>query len=58
MPVAIGGVWHYTVRIEEPYQVAALLEGALAANTHGQSAYLEFICRQFPVYGAWPRAEN
>ena len=29
------------------------LERALAANDSGRSAYLEFTCSQFPVYGAW-----
>jgi hypothetical protein len=26
---------------------------ALAANTSGRPAYIEFICSQYPVYGRW-----
>ena len=55
MPKAIAEFGYHTERIEEPDQVAGALERALAANTNGQSAYLEFICSQFPVYGAMAR---
>lgn len=55
MPKAIAEFGYHTERIDEPDQIAAALERALAANTNGQSAYLEFICSQFPIYGAWAR---
>ena len=53
MPRAIAEFGYYTERIDEPNQIASALEHALSANDSGQSAYLEFICSQFPVYGAW-----
>ena len=55
MPKAIAEFAYHTERIDEPDQVAGALERALVANTNGQSAYIEFICSQFPVYGAWAR---
>ena len=32
---------------------ARILQRALAANTSGRPAYIEFICCQYPVYGQW-----
>ena len=55
MPRAIAEFGYHTERIDEPDQVASALEHALSANDRGRSAYLEFICSQFPVYGAWAR---
>ena len=55
MVKAIAEFGYHTERIDEPDQIAGALERALAANDNGQSAYLEFICSQFPVYGAWAR---
>jgi len=55
MPKAIAEFGYHTERITEPGEVKAALERALAANANGQSAYLEFVCSQFPVYGAWAR---
>jgi acetolactate synthase-1/2/3 large subunit len=55
MPRAIAEFGYHTERIDEPDQIAGALERALAANDKGQSAYLEFICSQFPIYGAWAR---
>jgi acetolactate synthase-1/2/3 large subunit len=40
-------------RITEPGEIAPALRRALAANTAGQPAYVECICSQFPVFGAW-----
>jgi len=53
MSAAIAEFGYHAERIDEPDQVAGALERALAANASGQSAYIEFICSQFPVYGAW-----
>ncbi len=55
MPRAIAEFGYHTERIDEPDQIAGALERALTANNNGQSAYIEFICSQFPVYGAWAR---
>ncbi|HIC00627.1 TPA: hypothetical protein EYO63_13130 [Candidatus Poribacteria bacterium] len=55
MPRAIAEFGYHTERIDEPDQVTSALERALSANDSGRSAYLEFICSQFPVYGAWAR---
>jgi len=55
LPRAIAEFGYHTNRIDEPEQIAGALECALAANTNGQSAYLEFICSQFPVVGTFAR---
>ena len=55
MPKAIAEFGYHTERIDEPSQISSALERALSANDNGRSAYLEFICSQFPVYGAWAR---
>ena len=53
MHKAIAEFGYHTERIDEPDEVAGALKRALDANDNGQSAYLEFICSQFPVYGNW-----
>ena len=55
MAKAIAEFGYHAERIDEPDQIAGALERALAANDNGRSAYLEFICSQFPIYGAWAR---
>jgi acetolactate synthase-1/2/3 large subunit len=55
MAKAIAEFGYHAERIDEPDQVAGALERALAANDNGQSSYIEFICSQFPIYGAWAR---
>ena len=53
MHKAIAEFGFYTERIQEPGEVGGALTRAMDANAKGQSAYLEIICSQFPVYGAW-----
>ena len=53
MPKAIAVFGYYTERIDEPDDVSGALKRALAANDKGQSAYLEILCSQYPVYGNW-----
>ena len=53
MSKAIAEFGYYTERVTEPDDVSGALERALAANDQGQSAYLEILCSQFPVYGEW-----
>ncbi len=53
MAAAIAEFGYHAERVEEPDEVGGALERALAANDSGQSAYIEFVCSQFPVYGAW-----
>lgn len=55
MPAAIAEFGYHTERISDPGEVNAALKRALAENDNGKSCYLEFICSQFPVYGAWAR---
>ena len=55
MAKAIAEFGYHTDRVDQPDNVAAALEGALAANDKGQSSYLEIICSQFPVYGGFAR---
>ena len=53
MSRVIGELGLHTERVTDPAEVAPALERALAANAEGQSAYIEFICCQYPVYGGW-----
>ena len=53
MSKAIAVFGYYTERIDEPDDVNGALKRALAANDKGQSAYLEIICSQYPIYGKW-----
>ncbi len=44
-------------RVLAPDHIAPALQRALAANAEGQPAFLEIICSQYPVFGAWATAE-
>ncbi len=53
MSKVIGELGLHSERVTEADEVAPALERALAANGQGQPAYIEFICRQYPIYGGW-----
>ena len=53
MARAIAVLGYHAERVDQPDAVNAALRRALAANDAGQSAYLEIICSQYPVYGKW-----
>jgi len=42
-------------RVEDPDEVAPALKRALGENESGRPAFIEVICRQYPVYGGWVR---
>jgi acetolactate synthase-1/2/3 large subunit len=51
MSKAVSNLGYHSERIDDPAEVEAALERALARNEQGEPAYIEFICSQFPVYG-------
>lgn len=53
MSAVAGQLGLHAERVSEPVNVEPALERALAANAEGRPAYVECICRQFPVYGPW-----
>jgi acetolactate synthase-1/2/3 large subunit len=53
MAKVLGALGLHTERVSEPSEVAPALQRALAVNTAGQPAYIEFLCCQYPVYGQW-----
>jgi hypothetical protein len=46
----------YAEDVTEPSEIIPTLRRAFAGNERGQPAYLEFICRQYPVFGQWAKA--
>lgn len=53
MAKAIAVFGYYAERVSEPDEINGALQRALVANDKGQPAYLEILCSQYPVYGAW-----
>ena len=53
MSKVIGELGYHTERVTEPSEVVLALKRAFEVNKSGQPAYIEFICSQFPIYGAW-----
>ena len=53
MTAAIKEIGWQTERVTEPSEVAPALERALIANESNQSAYIEVIASQYPLYGDW-----
>jgi thiamine pyrophosphate-dependent acetolactate synthase large subunit-like protein len=53
MSKVIGALGFHTERVGEPAEIIPALRRALEINNSGRSAYIEFICSQYPVYGQW-----
>jgi thiamine pyrophosphate-dependent acetolactate synthase large subunit-like protein len=45
----------YAEDVTEPAEIIPALRRAFAENEGGRPAYLEFICRPYPVFGAWAK---
>ncbi|MBN1400179.1 MAG: hypothetical protein JXA74_05040 [Anaerolineae bacterium] len=50
---AVEALGYYAEDVREPNEIIPALERALAANANDQPAYLEILCSQYPVFGAW-----
>lgn len=53
MSEAAKAIGCYAQDVSEPAEIVPALQRAFAENAGGRPAYLEFICRQYPVFGAW-----
>ena len=53
MSKAVEAMGYYAEDVIEPSEIIQALERALAANTEGRPAYIEMLCRPYPVYGAF-----
>ncbi|HHX43863.1 MAG TPA: hypothetical protein GX714_07755 [Chloroflexi bacterium] len=49
----VRAMGYHAERVTEPALIAPALRRALEANAEGQPAYVEVICSQYPVFGAW-----
>jgi thiamine pyrophosphate-dependent acetolactate synthase large subunit-like protein len=56
MSRAASAIGYYAEDVTEPGQILPALARCLAQNEQGRPAYLEVICSQYPVFGAWVRA--
>lgn len=53
MSEAVKAMGCYAEHITEPSEIIPSLKRAFDENACNRPAYLEFICSQYPVYGAW-----
>jgi thiamine pyrophosphate-dependent acetolactate synthase large subunit-like protein len=56
MSEAARAIGYYAEDISEPSEIVPALRRAFDENARGHPAYLEVICSQYPVYGAWVTA--
>jgi thiamine pyrophosphate-dependent acetolactate synthase large subunit-like protein len=56
MSRAAAAIGYYAEDVTEPAAILPALQRALEQNAQGRPAYLEIICSQYPVYGAWATA--
>jgi thiamine pyrophosphate-dependent acetolactate synthase large subunit-like protein len=56
MSEAARAIGYYAEDISEPSEIVPALRRAFDENARGRPAYLEVICSQYPVYGAWVTA--
>jgi hypothetical protein len=52
---AAAAIGYYAEDVTEPDEILPALARCLAQNEQGRPAYLEVICSQYPVFGAWVR---
>ena len=50
---AVKALGYCAEHITEPSEIVPALKRAFDENACNRPAYLEFICSQYPVYGAW-----
>lgn len=53
MSEAVKAIGYYAEHVTDPAEIGPALRRALDENAQGRPAYLEFICSQYPVFGAW-----
>jgi acetolactate synthase-1/2/3 large subunit len=58
MSEAVKALGYHAEHVTEPGEIIPALKRALAENAQGRPAYVEFICSQYPVYGAWVTATS
>ena len=56
MSESVRALGYYTECVTRPSEIIPALKRAFDENAADRPAYLEFICRQYPVYGDWARA--
>jgi thiamine pyrophosphate-dependent acetolactate synthase large subunit-like protein len=52
---AVAALGWYSEDVSEPGEIIPAIQRALAENAQGRPAYLEMLCSQYPVMGAWAR---
>ena len=56
MSRAAAAMGYYAEDVTEPAAIIPALRRALDENARGRPAYLEILCSQYPVFGAWATA--
>jgi len=56
MSEAVKALGYHAEHVMEPSEIVPALQRALAENAQDRPAYLEFICSQYPMYGAFATA--
>jgi acetolactate synthase-1/2/3 large subunit len=56
MSKAVEAMGYYAEDVTDPAEVEPALRRALDENARGRPAYLEILCSQYPVFGAWATA--
>jgi len=58
MSEAVKRMGYYAEDVTEPSEIIPALKRAFDQNAKGRPAYLEFICSQYPMFGAWITADQ
>ena len=58
MSAAMRDMGYYAERVSDPDEVIPALMRCLEQNKNNKPAYLEVICSQYPVFGAWAKADR
>ena len=56
MSRAAAAIGYYAEDVSEPDEILPALARCLEQNARDRPAYLEIICSQYPVFGAWVKA--
>jgi acetolactate synthase I/II/III large subunit len=58
MSAAVKALGYHAEDVTEPAEIIPALQRAFAENAQNRPAYLEIICSQYPVFGAWATASS
>ncbi len=56
MSQALEAMGYHSQHVDEPAEIIPALKRAFAENANNRPAFIEIMCSQYPVYGAWVTA--